>query len=119
MQQQDKKTTHITLGLTPEMKAASFICGIKPYSSLGENAVIDEVRQQIAAVADGDMTRPAAMMAAHAETLDALFYSLVAKAQREADPEVSLTILSAALRAHEGCRSAVESLSGIQRAKLA
>lgn len=118
MQPQDKNTTPIKIGLTPEMKAASFICGIKPYASFSEQAVIEEVTQQIAAVVAGDMARPEAMMAAQAETLDALFYSLVAQAQRATDPELCSTFLVAALRAHEGCRSAVESLATIQRAKL-
>lgn len=118
MQQPDKNSTALAAGLTPEMKAASFICGIKPYASFSEQAVIEEVTQQIAAVVAGDMTRPEAMMAAQAETLDALFYSLVAQAQRATEPDLCAMLLGAALRAHEGCRSAVESLATIQLAKL-
>lgn len=102
-------------GLSPELKAASMICGIKPYSSAGEQTLIDEVKRQIDAVVAGDMSRPEAMLAAQAESLDALFYNLLSRAQRSTDAEAVTTLVGAAVKAQEGCRSAIEGLATVKR----
>lgn len=115
MQQQDKHITPIAVGLSPEMKAASFICGIKPYASFSEQVVIDEVTQQIGRVRDGDLDRPAAMLAGHAEALDALFYNLLSQAQQAKDFDAIVALTAAAGKAQEGCRSAVEGLATFKR----
>jgi hypothetical protein len=101
--------------LSPELKAAVLISTIKPYSLLGEQAVIDDVKHQIGLVLAGDLTRPEAMLAGHAEALDALFYSLLSQAHRSTDPHDLAALVGAAVKAQGGCRSAVEGLATFKR----
>lgn len=101
--------------LSPELKAAVLISTIKPYSLLGEQAVIEDVRHQIGLVLAGDLTRPEAMLAGHAEALDALFYSLLSQAQRATEPESLAALIRSAVKVQEGCRSAVEGLATFKR----
>lgn len=103
--------------LSPELKAAVLISTIKPYSLLGEQAVIEDVKHQIGLVLAGDLTRPEAMLAGHAEALDALFYSLLSQAQRATEPELLAALIGSAVKAQEGCRSAVEGLATFKRLK--
>lgn len=103
--------------LSPELKAAVLISTIKPYSLLGEQAVIADVKHQIGLVLAGDLTRPEAMLAGHAEALDALFYSLLSQAQRATEPESLAALIGSAVKAQEGCRSAVEGLATFKRLK--
>ncbi|WP_282365626.1 hypothetical protein [Pseudomonas sp. PS02290] len=101
--------------LSPELKAAVLISTIKPYSMLGEQAVIEDVKHQIGLVLAGDLSRPQAMLAGHAEALDALFYSLLSQAQRATEPESLAALIGSAVKAQEGCRSAVEGLATLKR----
>jgi hypothetical protein len=101
--------------LSPELKAAVLISTIKPYSLLGEQAVIEDVKHQIGLVLAGDLTRPEAMLAGHAEALDALFYSLLSQAHRSKDPHELAALVGAAVEAQAGCRSAVEGLATFKR----
>lgn len=101
--------------LSPEIKAAVFISVIKPYSLFGEQEIIEDVKRQISLVLAGDLSRPQAMLAGHAEALDALFYNLLSQAQREKDPEAATALVGAAVKAQEGCRSAIEGLATFKR----
>ncbi|MGH8419961.1 MAG: hypothetical protein ACRER8_22210 [Pseudomonas sp.] len=97
------------------MKAGTFISVIKPYTDRSGQEIIEDVKHQIGLVLGGDLTRPQAMLAGHAEALDALFYNLLSQAQRSKDPEVVGAFLSAAVKAQEGCRSAAEGLATIKQ----
>lgn len=115
---QDQETSNSPLALselTPELKAAVFISIIKPYTLLGEQAIIEDVKEQIGRVLAGDLDRPAAMLAGHAEALDALFYNLLSQAQQAKDFDAIVALTTAAVKAHEGCRSAVEGLATFRR----
>jgi hypothetical protein len=101
--------------LSPELKAAVFISVIKPYSLLGEQEIIEDVKRQIDLVLAGDLARPQAMLAGHAESLDAMFYKLLSQAQREKDPETVTALMAAAVKAQEACRSAIEGLATFKR----
>lgn len=118
-QTHSKKTGHDELRLplsqvTAELKAGAFISRIKPYTSRGEQEIIDDVKHQIGLVLAGDLTRPQAMLAGHAEALDALCYNLLSQAQRSTDPEAAVAYVGAAVKALEGCRSAAEGLATIK-----
>jgi hypothetical protein len=118
MQEQANRETSSPLPLselTPELKAAIFISIIKPYSLLGEQAIISDVKQQIGRVLAGDLDRPAAMLAGHAEALDALFYNLLSQAQQAKDLDAIVALTAAAVKAQEGCRSAVVGLATFRR----
>jgi hypothetical protein len=101
--------------LSPEFKAAVFISVIKPYSLRGEQEIIEDIKRQISLVLDGDLARPQAMLAGHAESLDAMFYKLLSQAQREKDPDTVIALMAAAMKAQEGCRSAIEGLATFKR----
>jgi hypothetical protein len=115
-QQQSEPSNPLSLSdLSPEFKAGVFISVIKPYSLLGEQAVIEDVKHQIGLVLAGDLTRPEAMLAGQAEALDALFYSLLSQAHRSKDPHELAALVGAAVEAQAGCRSAVEGLATFKR----
>ncbi len=105
MNQQTASAASSTLPLSeisPELKAAVFISVIKSYSLQGEQEIIEDIKRQISLVLAGDLTRPQAMLAGHAESLNALFYSLLSQAQREKDPEAATALVGAAVKAQEG-----------------
>ncbi|HEX8542678.1 MAG TPA: hypothetical protein VF671_13335 [Pseudomonas sp.] len=106
---------HSLVDLSPALKAAVFISVIKPYSLLGEQEIIEDIKHQISLVLAGDLARPEAMLAGHAEALDALFYNMLSQAQRAKDPEAAATLIGSAVKAQEGCRSAVEGLATFKR----
>jgi len=103
------------LGLSPELKAASLIATVKPYSRIDEKQIIQEVKRQIAAVRSGDVSRSEGLLVGQAEVLDVLFYSLLSQSLRAEDREASAALLSMALQAQEGCRSAIEGLAAIKK----
>lgn len=65
----------------PAVRAASVIQQYQG-DSLNVNALVDELRQQVADVQAGSLSRPEAMLTAQAHTLDALFGDLARRACR-------------------------------------
>jgi hypothetical protein len=101
-------------GLSPELKAASIIGGHKPYSALGDNRIIGEITRQIESVRNGDMSRAEGILVAQAEALDVIFYSLLGNAERASDQDSKASFISMAVKAQEGCLSALEGLARIK-----
>lgn len=101
--------------MAPEYRAASIIAGMRPYNSLGDHQIIDEIRRQIDAVRGGDLSRGEAMLVAQAEALDVAFYSYLSKSKKARDDVTASILLDLAVKAAHGCRIALEGLATIAR----
>lgn len=97
----------------PEVQAATTI-----QRNHGEvmdvNCLIDELKEQVAEVRAGDMSRPEAMLIAQAHTLDALFNNLARRAQNNASAgylEASDRYMRLALKAQSQAIRTIEALA--------
>lgn len=100
--------------MAPEYRAASIIAGMRPYNSLGDHQIIDEIRRQIDAVRGGDLSRGEAMLVAQAEALDALFYTNLSKAQMSKNSVSADSSLAIAVKALDGCCKVWATLRGMR-----
>ncbi|MBU1364036.1 MAG: hypothetical protein KKE51_09480 [Gammaproteobacteria bacterium] len=100
----------------PEVRAARTIQRFEG-DNLDINACADELRLQVAAVNDGNMRRPEAMLVAQAHTLDALFSSLALRSQANTTAgflDAADRYMRLALKAQSQCRTTVEALAEIK-----
>ena len=100
----------------PEVRAAATI---QKYDgdTININALVDELRKQVAEVNGGNMRRPEAMLVAQAHTLDALFSNLARRSQSNSSAgyvEAAEGYLRLALRAQSQCRATLETLATIK-----
>ncbi|NBO87743.1 MAG: hypothetical protein EBV00_06365 [Burkholderiaceae bacterium] len=100
----------------PATRAASVIQEFQG-DSLNINSVVDELRQQVAAVQGGNMQRPEAMLVAQAHTLDALFSYLARRSHRNSDAgflDAAERYLRLALKAQAQAVRTIEALGELK-----
>jgi hypothetical protein len=79
--------------------------------------LVEEVRDQVAAIQNGSMGRPEALLSAQAHTLDTIFNALAQKAAANMNAgylPASETYLRMALKAQSQCRTTLEALAEIK-----
>jgi len=79
-------------------------------------SLVDELADQCAAVSRGDMTRPEALLYSQAQSLDAIFHSLVGKASSKLsyNPEKAERLMRLAFKAQAQSRTTVEALADMK-----
>ena len=90
---------------------------IQPFdSNLDVNALVDELREQVAQVRAGDMQRPEAMLVSQAHTLDALFTYLTRRAHANLGsyPETADRYMRLAFRAQAQTVRTIEALGELK-----
>lgn len=100
----------------PEVRASAIIQEFHG-ESLNVNAMVNELREQVAEVQRGDMKRPEAMLVAQAHALDALFCSLARRSHANSNAgylDAAERYLRLALKAQSQCRTTVEALAEIK-----
>ena len=97
----------------PEVRAAAMIQKYEG-DSMNVNALVNELRQQVAEVNAGNMARPEAMLVAQAHSLDALFSNLARRSHANSSGgylDAAATYLKLALRAQAQAVRTLEVLS--------
>lgn len=105
--------------LQPEVKS---VIAIQEFSQCGDDldlaALHRELRLQIDQMRSGDLGKAEAMLYAQAQTLDAMFFNLATRAQRQMGQGDYLyaadTYMKLALRAQSQCRATLEALATIK-----
>lgn len=100
----------------PEVRAAATIQEFEG-DSLNVNYLVNELREQVAEVAKGDMHRPEAMLVAQAHTLDALFCNLARRSHANSNAghlEAADRYLRLALRAQAQAVRTIEALGELK-----
>ena len=79
-------------------------------------SLVDELADQCSAVSRGDMTRPEALLYSQAQSLDAIFHSLVGKASSNLsyNPEKAERLMRLAFKAQAQSRTTVETLANLK-----
>lgn len=79
-----------------------------------DRGLLVELEAQIAAIASGKSDRPAEIMAAHIETLDALFYSLLGNAHAYRGNPMMAEKIRLALKVQSQIRATVQALADLK-----
>lgn len=101
---------------SPEVRSARAIQRFEG-SNLSINAVVDELREQIAEVQGGNLKRSEALLVAQAHTLDALFSDLALRSHMNTKAgylDAADRYLRLALKAQSQCRTTLEALAEIK-----
>lgn len=112
----DAATAYAQTMSRPEVRAASTI-QILEGDNLDLDALVIEMRNQVAAVHQGKMERGEAMLIAQAHTLDALFGNLARRSvanMHAGHGEAAERYMRIALKAQSQCRTTLETLAEIK-----
>lgn len=99
----------------PEVTAAAVIQEF--HNVIDVNALVNEIREQVAEVHRGDMKRPEAMLTAQAHALDLLFCALARRSHANSNSgylDAAEKYLRLALKAQSQCRTTLETLAEIK-----
>ena len=104
---------------SPVTQAALTQKQIASKEGLHLEGLINNLNQQVEAVADNKLDRPEAMLVAQAHTLDAIFNNMTQRAVLNAGQYIDAcdTYLKLGLRAQSQCRATLETLSEIKNPK--
>jgi hypothetical protein len=111
-----RKFARITLG--PAMSAYRVIAAAEAKSGLGERiqwtTMVEQLREQAAAVKSGDLSRPEAMLMGQATALQTLFTRLIETGMSASFLPQQETAMRLALKAQGQCRATLETLAAIK-----
>lgn len=103
--------------LAPETRAAVALCAVSQRTGGGQVDIPDAMsilRKQAAAVQSGDLSQAEAMLMNQANTLEAIFTNLAAKAAAAEYIPTMEALLKLGLRAQNQCRATLETLATIK-----
>lgn len=102
------------VALTPECLSAAVLVDSQVMGDVGINEVVDELRQQTAALNSGDLTRAEDMLLAQAHTLDGLFAMLASRALNAQQRDGLESYMCLALKAQNQARTTLQTLAELK-----